>query len=165
MVACDGISDDVVPKQVDNIEKFLDNNNMEYSLQKGVYKHIGNIERSGYYNSPMIEKGDSVYFYIAGYKFNTTRIEPAFYSNKDFIIDDLRDKGLDAVYWPRTSQKVKLGKSSLVKGIENGLPGCRQGDSVRLFVPSDQAFGDDYMSTLPINSAVEFVLWIDKVIK
>lgn len=159
------MSDDVVPAQIENIERFLESNNMDYTVQRGVYRHIGNSRREDYFSSPRVEPGNEVHFYVAGYRFERSRMEPAFFSNKDFIIEELKEAGLSDVYWQRDIMVARLGKSDLVKGIERGLPGCRQGDSVRMFMPSDLAFGENYISTLPLNSAVEYVLWIDKVIK
>lgn len=165
ITSCTGISDDVVPAQRERIERYLQNSNLEFTNQNGVYVHIGNAGRTGYNNATQIAAGDSVYFYFAEYEFTTSRLEPAFYSNRDWIIDELRDQGLSAVYWSRDIYKAKLGKTPLLKGVERGLPGCREGDSVRMFLTANMAYGENYISTLPLNSSVEWVIWIEEVKK
>lgn len=166
MVGCSGMSDDEIPRQIENIERFLENNNLIYTLQNGVYRHIGNSDRENYFKSTMADRGDEVHYYLAAYRFDRSRVEPVFYSNKDFIIDELKAEypHFSDVYWPRESFKRTVGKN-MSKGLTRGLPGCREGDSVRLFMPADLAYGESFVGTVPENSSIEFVLWIEKVIK
>ncbi|MCD8071923.1 MAG: FKBP-type peptidyl-prolyl cis-trans isomerase [Alistipes sp.] len=155
-VCCNSEEKNTVAVQETNIENFLRNyldDDELRPLSSGVYRYI---PRRG--SGSRIIRGDVVHFYFAGYQFTTSRQEPAFYSNFDFVIEQMWEAGVNTIFWSTDPEAVTIGDNRLIKALETGLTGCNKGDSVRLFVTSDNAYGDHYVSNLPINSAVEYVI-------
>ncbi|MCC8018620.1 MAG: FKBP-type peptidyl-prolyl cis-trans isomerase [Rikenellaceae bacterium] len=166
LAGCGSKDDNTVADQRTAIENFLTNAYGEDGYDKIDRVYRVAIEREGNYNrSRRLEKGDIARFYFAGYEFTSRRIEPAFYSNVDWIIEELQDAGLDPIYWDQDIVEVRLGEGKVIKGIEKGLEGCREGDSVRVFLTTDLAFGSYYISDMDLYSAVEYVIWLEEVEK
>ncbi|MCC8036193.1 MAG: FKBP-type peptidyl-prolyl cis-trans isomerase [Rikenellaceae bacterium] len=155
-VCCNSEEKNTVATQETNIENFLSNYLDEDEirpLSSGVYRYI---PRSG--SGSRIIRGDVVCFYFAGYQFTSSRQEPAFYTNFDYLVEEMREDGINTIFWSTDPEVVTIGDNRLIKALETGLTGCNKGDSVRLFVTSDNAYGDHYVSNLPINTAVEYVI-------
>lgn len=166
MVSCGSKDDNTVADQRTAIENFLTSAYGEDGYDKIDNVYRVSIEREGNYNrSKRLEKGDIARFYFAGYEFTTRRVEPAFFSNVGWIIDELREAGLTDTYWDKDIYETKLGEGKVIRGIEKGIEGCREGDSVRVFLTTDLAFGSYYISDLDPYSAVEYVIWLEEVEK
>ena len=162
---CNDEAGNVVPDQKSAFANYLESRELEYSIRSGVYRYIANADRSGYERAPMIENGDSVEFLFEAHLFSTSP-GALFFTNRREVIDTLvKTEGLDPEFWPYGPQKIRLGKTALMEGLKNGLPGCREGDSVQLFIPSDQAFSDQSVGIVPPNSATLYILNIEKVKK
>ena len=85
--------------------------------------------------APVIEKGDSVYLYYAGYTFGQRGPETC------FVLD---------------SGMVRVGTGDLIKGLEASLPGARQGEEALIFFSADDGYGSQTVGLVPANSALLF---------
>ncbi len=172
MTAC-GNSDQnsIVPDQRETITKFLEANELDYEEVNGVFRHFG---ARGDANAPTVKNGNRVGIYYELYKAKYTSYKnedgrpaplptTAIYSNKPFIQDTLYSIGLDPSYWPEGIYNATVGSGDLISGLNRGLVGCRQGDSVLLFITSDLAFGGKPVATLYENTPVLYVVNIETV--
>lgn len=164
MVCSCGSDADMLPNQRENISKYLESKDLGYTMQDGVYKHIANSSRPGYENATVANLGDSVTYRFEAYVF-TSSPEQLYYTNKPNIIDTLAKRGLNTAYWSKMPAKMKVGSTELIKGLANGIPYSRKGDSVVLFFTSDMAYDKYSIGTVPSNSAVMYVINIDNVKK
>ncbi len=93
------------------------------------------------------------------------RIESIYASNDADVIEALVEEGLNAKYWSSEPLRVKLGATSIIKGVALSLDGCREGDEVEAYMTFDAAYGDDVVGIVPKESAVLWVYSVDKVNK
>ena len=155
-------NEDYSPDQRTTFERYLDGRGVEYTQQNGVYRVIGNSNRDGYDSATILDYGDSAYLYYAAYLFSSSS-PTLYYSNMSSVADSV--PGLNTEYWPSDPFKIKLGATPMISGMGNGLPGCREGDSVALFITSDLAYGADRVGMVPPNSPVMMIVNVEKVIK
>ncbi|MBR5018760.1 MAG: FKBP-type peptidyl-prolyl cis-trans isomerase [Bacteroidales bacterium] len=85
--------------------------------------------------APVIEKGDSVYLFYAGYTFSQRGPETC------FVVD---------------SGMVRVGAGDLVKGLEASLPGARQGEEALIVFSADDGYGTQPVGLVPANTALLF---------
>ena len=94
--------------------------------------------------APVIERGDSVYLYYAGYVF--TRSGPT----SQFVLD---------------SGMFLAGSGKLIKGLEDGLPGARLGEESLILFSADDGYGSTAMGLVPENSALLFDIGVGAIKK
>lgn len=169
--ACGGSDSNAVSDQREAIIKFLETNDLEYEKTQNVFRHFG---QRGEEQANTIKQGDRVEFYFELYPSRYSRASgsanplapiptTALYSNKAFIIDTLSKKGLDASFWPDEIYNATVGSGDLIKGLNRGLEGCREGDSVLLFITSDLAYGKKPVVNLEENTAILYIVNIETV--
>lgn len=151
-----GSDADVLPNQIEAIEKYLDNTNIEYENVDGVYKQILNENRYGRDKLTDSKLGDSIVFNFEAYTFTSAPSTEWFYTNKKPLVDAL--EGFNSQYWDLTPRRVKIGGGGLIQGISYGLPNCRVGDSVHLYITSDLAYGDKQADVVVRNSALLYII-------
>ena len=151
-----GSDADVLPNQREAFVKYLDNKSIEYVEVEGVYKSILNEDRYGREQLPDSKSGDSLVFNFEAYTFGSSPSKQWFFTNKKELVD--ADEDLNSKYWDLTPLKVKIGSGGLIKGLESGLPNCRVGDSIHLYITSDLAFGDLPIDGVESNSAILYIL-------
>ena len=110
--------------------------------------HNGGASRvvlvQGPQGAPVIERGDSVYLFYAGYTFGQRGPET------QFVLD---------------SAMIRFGSGDLIKGLERGLEGARQGEEALVFFSADDGYGSQAVGLVPENTALLFdvgVAWIKK---
>ncbi|MCC8087908.1 MAG: FKBP-type peptidyl-prolyl cis-trans isomerase [Rikenellaceae bacterium] len=162
VVACSlcscGKPDYNVDTQNTRIESYLSSLGVEdYYYNLGAYRytyHTGN-------GQTLLEEGDSVYIYYTGYIFST-RIGSMFTTN---ILQDARDNGFDTRYIERDRYGVRLGDGNLLRGLELGLPGSREGDSMYIFMASDLGYDDEAVGIVEPGSSLAFKVVVDEIVK
>lgn len=83
-------------------------------------------------------------------------------TNDPDSIAELEKLGLNTEYeWTTDPMVVTLGKEEILPGLETALVGCREGDSVEIYLTYDEAYGKHYVGMVPAKSAV--VWFIDIV--
>ncbi len=144
-----------------NIEKFVETQYPTlYTVHSGVYRYITNGTREGAEQAAMVETGDSLYFRFAAYMFSSSGgLGTLYYTNYAALITPA---GLP---WSDEPEAARLGVTKLLKGLEYGLPGCREGDTVQLFFPSDLGYGDKPNGIVSQNTPLAWEIAIEKVVK
>jgi len=167
LLSCGKDNRDLISRQQTAIVNYLNSQRkngevIPYWRQGGVYVSIPNSDRAGRDALPVAELGDHVEFDFVGQVFSS-RPEGWFYTNINAIFAS--DTLLTAEHWSVGPEVVTLGETPLIKGLQDGLPGSVQGDSVYLYLTSDQAYGGKNMGIVPKNSALMFFMYIQNVTK
>lgn len=108
-----------------------------------------------------VEKGDSVYLNYAGYIFSGglgTIFDTNVESLSSTIGIDIYNRGLNA-------GKVVVGKGELLRGLELGLIGARNGEHSYIVFPSSMGYGNDKKGVVPPMSSLIFEIWILNIVK
>ena len=82
-----------------------------------------------------------------------------------FTLKSLSSEGLNTEYWTTEPVVVKLGESSIIKGVEQSLLGCREGDKVEVYMTHNAAYEDKAMGILKKESPVMWIYTITNLIK
>ncbi len=145
-----------IPGQKQNFITFMNNAGYAWDSVGGVYRvHL--LAGEG----PQAANGDSVYFNYIGQTFSS-RLGDTFTTN---IKEEAKKAKLDTTYLDFSPKGVRSGDGSLMRGLESGLTGCRQGDSLLLLITSDLAYGDQQVGYVPAGTPVTFVVNVLKVKK
>ena len=94
--------------------------------------------------APVIERGDSVYLYYAGYTFGQSG------PGAGFVLD---------------SGMVRVGSGDLIKGLDNGLPGARLGEEALILFSADDGYGTQAVGLVPENTALLFDVGVAQIKK
>ena len=182
LVSCE--QEDTILSERDNIEKYLtssrrmvsesevgdviENNPAFYSLfGRYAYRHIVNYYDEGRDERPIVEMGDNIEIRFNAYTF--TGSEPTlanlYWSNIHETIIDVGDKSNYTLDWSTEPLAIKLGSTEILEGLELALPGCREADSVQVYMSSNLAYGKKLIGVVPKNSMVAWYMKIEKVTK
>lgn len=152
-----GKSDEYLVQQEEKIVSYLDSQKLEYTIEGGTYKVV--LAEGD--QSLRASRGDSLTFNYAGFLFEGTP-KGLFATSWDYLLDD---QGLNTEYWSFEPARVKLGSSAIIKGIENALTNCCEGDSLQLFMTSDLGYGEEEVGSVSKNSALMFLVKVEKIDK
>lgn len=94
--------------------------------------------------TPVIEKGDSVYLYYAGFLFSKNG------PGTRFVLD---------------SGMVCVGTGDLIRGLDNGLSGARLGEEAMILFSADDGYGAQALGLVPENSALLFNVGVGSIKK
>ena len=75
------------------------------------------------------------------------------------------DKSNYTLDWSTEPLAIKLGSTEILEGLELALPGCREADSVQVYMSSNLAYGKKLIGVVPKNSMVAWYMKIEKVTK
>ena len=114
-----------------------------------------------------VAEGDEVELTFTAYIFSGSKpaVSAIYLTNDQVQIDALQNTGLNVEYWKAEPLKVKIGQTNIIKGVEVSLIGCREGDSVEVYMTLDAAYGDDVVGVVPLESSVVWYYTIDKVVR
>ncbi len=163
--ACSKDTSDVDDQRL-SIESYLSRQGWTIDYLGGVYRYVLNRDRHGYEEAVQAESGDSVIFNYAVYQFSSSStggVGTLIYTNNPEIQSE--QEGLDPTYWAKEPLGVELGRTPLISGLELGLTGVRQGDTLQLFMSSDKGYGDKAFGTIEANTPLVWNLGIKEVIK
>lgn len=182
LVSCE--QEDTILSERDKIEKYLtssrrmvsesevgdviENNPDFYSVfGRYAYRHIVNYYDKGRDERPIVEMGDNIEIRFNAYTF--TGSEPTlsnlYWSNIHETIIDVGDKSNYTLDWSTEPLAIKLGSTEILEGLELALPGCREADSVQVYMSSNLAYGKKLIGVVPKNSMVAWYMKIEKVTK
>lgn len=162
-VTCVAI-DEYSPKQRVQIENYLNNNQLEYTITSdSAYVHLagnkylaeGEERRGG------AESGGRVTYNFEAYTFSSSPAATPYYTNKRYLAELLTD--LNTTYWNFEPREVTLGSGEILNSLDEALEGSVVGDSLAVFLTSSIAYGNYGMGTVPANTAVMFVLTVEGV--
>ena len=114
-----------------------------------------------------VTEGDEVELTFTAYIFSGSKpaVSAIYLTNDQVQIDALQNTGLNVEYWKAEPLRVKIGQTNIIKGGEVSLIGCREGDSVEVYMTLDAAYGDDVVGVVPLESSVVWYYTIDKVVR
>ena len=114
-----------------------------------------------------VAEGDKVELTFTAYIFSGSKpaVSAIYLTNDQVQIDALQNTGLNVEYWKAEPLRVKIGQTNIIKGVEVSLIGCREGDSVEVYMTLDAAYGDDVVGVVPLESSVVWYYTIDKVVR
>ena len=114
-----------------------------------------------------VAEGDEVELTFPAYIFSGSKpaVSAIYLTNDQVQIDALQNTGLNVEYWKAEPLRVKIGQTNIIKGVEVSLIGCREGDSVEVYMTLDAAYGDDVVGVVPLESSVVWYYTIDKVVR
>ena len=92
----------------------------------------------------VIERGDSVYLFYAGFTFGQSGPQ------NQFVLD---------------SGMVRVGGGQLIRGLEEGLAGARLGEESLIFFSADDGYGSSPLGLVPANSALMFDVGVGAIKK
>lgn len=115
----------------------------------------------------LVAEGDEVELTFTAYIFSGSKpaVSAIYLTNDQVQIDALQNTGLNVEYWKAEPLRVKIGQTNIIKGVEVSLIGCREGDSVEVYMTLDAAYGDDVVGVVPLESSVVWYYTIDKVVR
>lgn len=163
-VGCSSDEDSVGSEQVADIESYLDDNDLTFTIINGVYR----VERDEYLSTITIEAGDielavgdSIYINYVSQIFDS---EPdgVYDTNIEEIAEYIDFLPTDKVYEPFG---IKYGSTDIISGLYSGLRGVKQGDKISLFMPFMYAYGDNYMGILDKESAINIDIDVVKIVR
>ena len=181
-VGCD--HEDLLLSERDKIEKYLtssrgmvaeadlgsviEDNPAFYSVfGRYAYRHIVNYYDAGRENLAEVKMGDELELRFNAYTF--TGSEPSlsalYWSNVEEQILKLQQQSDSKLEWSIEPLKVRLGETDMIEGLELALEGCREKDSVQVYMTSNLAYGRKNLGSVPKNSMVAWYMKIEKVTK
>lgn len=179
--------DEVLPNQQKDIVRFLQGSHVpplisereaseslvehpQYytTLGSTVYRYIRNLYDDERRQRPEVKWGDQVTLTYRAYMFaNKAPTLKELYDTNDAELEgEVVKEGLTGGWWPFGQPYViRLGQTPTLEGIELALPGCRERDTVELYMTYTMAYDKEHMYNIPYKSAVVWYVSIDKVEK
>ena len=186
-VSCKNDTDTVLTKQQDAIEKYLTSSHtpklineteVAYSPDENpafftrwdldIYRYIATYYDEGREDKAEIYRGTTFDIVYTAYLFNGSKpsVTDMYATNNPDSITELTNTGLNTSYeWSTEPMRITLGSSSLVSGLETALEGCREGDSVEIYLTYLEAYGNNYIGKVPSKSSVVWYIDIVDVVE
>lgn len=186
-VGCSNENDNTLTSQQTNIANYLKSSHQprlipeselsssldekpEYYVQWGLdlYRYIATMYEEGRDSKAEVAMGNTLSLRYSAYIFTnrTPAIDALYATNDETMIAQLESAGLNTSYeWTTDPYVITLGTSEIVQGLETALVGCREGDTVEIYMTYEQAYGKDYIGMVPSKSAVVWYIDILSVTK
>lgn len=143
-----------IARQEEQIDTYVEGQTGDSVVfNNGVYRII---KRFG--NGAELERGDSVYFYYAIYRFNSGKGE-LYTTNQDSVA-----KANDFSVTPEPKSAV-LSRKNFVPGLYYGIAGMQQGEYSNLVFSSRNGYGNDVVYNIGKNVPLFVEVWIEKIVK
>jgi hypothetical protein len=129
-----------------------------------IYRYIATYYDEGRDEWAEVTKRSQIEIVYTAYIFTSGKptVESIYATNDAASIEELVKRGLNTEYeWTTDPMVVTLGKEEILPGLETALVGCREGDSIEVYLSYDAAYGKHYVGMVPAKSAV--VWYIDIV--
>ena len=183
--------EDVLPDQQSQIRSFLERTHSPQLISEAqlatsldvdppfysvsgdsVYRYIRNYYEAGRSERPQADYGDLVQVTFRMYLFQNTaivfegqEITMPFYSNDASLAESFYQAGLTPGAWTFEPLTVELGRTQIIKGFELALVGCRERDTVEVYMTYNMAYGDKTLGAIPKESSVAIFFTVDGVAK
>lgn len=108
-----------------------------------------------------LEAGDSLFFYYVGRIFNSAP-STVFATNIESVAQDNNLLVTEADY---QIKGIKYGNTTLIKGLQNGLNGIKEGERAIILFSGKYGYGDKPMYNVPKYSALAFEIYVTGVKK
>ncbi len=137
---------------------------------RSAYRHIPNYYTAGREELAEIEHGDKVAISFDAYIFSGSEpaVSSVYWSNNAATIDRLvaiSGNLLAKPDWSTEPLEITIGKTKVIRGVEQALVGCREQDSVQIYMTYNMAYGDKLVGIVPKHSSVAWYIKILNVTK
>ena len=153
------IAESEVPSSLDSEPNFY----TQWGLD--IYRYIDTYYAEGRDEWSVVEANSTISIVYTAYVFAGSRPSAGsmYATNDSDSIAELEALGLNTEYeWTTDPMVVKLGEDEILPGLETALVGCREGDSVEIYLTFDEAYGNNYVgSVLPKSAVVWYVDIVD----
>lgn len=114
-----------------------------------------------------VKRGDKVSLTFTAYIFTggVPRNDAIYYTNVPENIQYMVNQGMSDEYWTTDPLVIKLGSTNIISGLARALVGCREGDSVEVYMTYETAYEKDAIGIVPKTSSVAWFFTIDSVEK
>ena len=122
-----------------------------------IFRYISTYYAEGRDSKPMAEPGDELKIAYTAYIFTSGKpaVANIFATNEQESIDQLKALGLNTTYeWTTDPYQFTLGGDKVLDSLQTALEGCREGDSVEVYLTFEAAYGKDYIGNVPSKSAL-----------
>jgi hypothetical protein len=179
-----GCNDDVdmITKQKESIVKYLtssrrliDEQEISTSLDENPpfftgfdnssYRHITNYYEQDREQWTEVEPNSIIDIQFNAYLFSGSEpgMKDIYWSNIPATISAIEASNrhqYDKLIWSTEPLTVRLGRGEVLKGLEQALVGCRDQDSVQVYITSKAAYGKHSIGSVPKNSSVAWYIKI-----
>lgn len=133
------------------------------------WRYIATMYAEGRENWIEADRNDVVEISFDAYVFNYSNPSGSnpYWSNRQASIDRYvaANKYFDPQYWTTEPYVIRLDSDDGMPGLRRALVGCREGDTVEVYLTYEAAYGDDIIGIVPKQSPVAWLLTVDKVTK
>ena len=185
MVSCNNDSDTVLTQQQNAIQNYLKGSHQpklipeselsasldsepQFYTQWGIdlFRYISTYYDEGRNERDEVVYGSRVKIYYTAYLFTSGKpSNSAMYATNDVAsLDILKAEGLNTDYeWTTDPFEIVVGTTSTIKGLETALVGCREGDSIEIYMTYEQAYGKHFIGMVPSKSSVVWFVQVSSV--
>jgi hypothetical protein len=180
--------DEIMTKQQDSTVRYLESShtprlisekaaaesleeNPHYYTNYGnkAWRYIATMYAEGRDSWTEADRNDVVEISFDAYVFNfsnPTGTTP-YWSNRQTTIDRFvaENKYFDPKYWSTEPYVIRLDSGDGVSGLRRALVGCREGDTVEIYMTYSAAYKDEIVGVVPKESPIVWLLRVDKVTK
>lgn len=168
VLRCGTEADYDILKQDTTFRDFLRKYDIPYDAslagREGLYKAVWPAESPG----DTVCRGDTVFISYSGFLFaqdvKTLGQGAIFTTNIKADLDPDWDPG-NLLLMPTAPLSFVVGEGQTLRGIDRGIEECAEGDTVRLYLTSDWAYGDKAVGYLAPGTPVVFRIYVDEVKK
>lgn len=151
-------------------EESIDENPEYYtSYGNNTYRYIATTYAEGRDTWIEVEVGDRVEIYFDAYVFNYSSLANTmpYWSNREETITAMEETGgkLNPEFWSTDPLVLTAGDPDLMEGLRSALTGCREGDSVEVYMTYAAAYGSGIIGLVPKESPVAWLFTVEKVTK
>lgn len=180
VVSCSNDTDTVLTSQQTSISNYLTkshspklipeseissslDNEPEYYEQWGLdlYRYIATRYAEGRDEKPTVDWGSTITISYSAYIFTGSKPSTSnlYATNEEDKIEELKKLGLNTSYeWTTDPLELTIGESAILKGLEEALPECKEGDTVEIYMTFTKANGNNYVGMVPAKSAVVWII-------
>ena len=126
-----------------------------------LYRYIATRYEEGRQDKPTVDWGSTIEIYYSAYIFSGSKpsLKELYATNEESQIEELKKLGLNTSYeWTTDPLEITIGESEILKGLEEALPECKEGDTVEIYMTFPKANGNNYVGMVPAKSAVMWVI-------
>ena len=186
LVGCNK-DEDIITKQKDSIVKYLtstrrmvessevggvleENPAFYTNLNNTAYRHIVNYYEADREEWMEVEPTSVIDIEFNAYTFSGSepQVKDMYWSNIQQSISAVEASNshtYDKLIWEPKPLTVRLGTGELISGLEAALVGCRDQDSVQVYITSKAAYGKQAIGSVAKNSPVAWYIKILSVSK
>ena len=129
------------------------------------YRHITNYYEQGRDEWMLVEPNSIIDIQFNAYIFSGSEpnLASTYWSNIPATISAIEASNkhqYDKLIWSTDPLTVRLGRGEVIEGLEAALIGCRDQDSVQVYMTSQAAYGKHIIGSVPKNSPVAWYIKI-----